>query len=252
MRESPPNVYEMTSVLGPDELNQSFKSFTESRTNMVASVETLDTKTIATKRVYSEFIVAHSTHGTFGIDSYGFANKLHKLQFDTICEMKRLIDNRIYGEFYKLRKMMIEFATQHIVGDVNAERLAERLAEISAKSAKYPKFKDIVDGETLYCFNMTSDIFADIVSLLRLLMSHMEARAKQLADSEARTKKGMNIHNLVSAYRYETNVLSEKISLYSRYAETFVSYHTKYVVRVAEKITALDSQIVTDAVDVGG
>ena len=236
-----------SQTLGPDELGKSFKTFTESRTAMTKSITTLDTKTIATKRVYSEFIATHSTHGTFGIDSYGFANKLHKLQFDTICEMKRLIDNRIYGEFYKLRKMMLEFATQHIVGDVSAERLVE----ISGKSTKYPKFKDIVDAETLYCFNLTTDIFADIMSLLRLLMSHMEARNKQLEDSEARTKRGMNIHNLVSAYRYETNVLSEKISLYSRYVETFVSYHTKYVARVAEKITALNSQISTDAVDAG-
>jgi hypothetical protein len=218
------------------------------RFNMETSITKLDTKTMTTKRVYSEFIATHSTHGTFGIDSYGFANKLHKLQFDTICEMKRLIDNRIYGEFYKLRKMMIDFATQHIVGDVNADRLAE----ISGKTAKYPKFKDIVDGETIYNFDMTTDIFTDILSLLRLLMNHMETRSKQLADSEARTKRGMNIHNLVSAYRYETNVLNEKISLFSQYAETFIAYHTKYVNRVVEKVTVLDSQISLDAVDAGG
>ena len=142
---------------------------------------------------------------------------------------------------------MISFTTEQLVESVNLERMSE----ISNKTSRYPKFKDIVDGDTIYSFDTTTDIFADIVSLLRLLMTHMEARAKQLADSEARTKRGMNIHNLVSAYRYETNVLNEKISLYSRYAETFVSYHTKYVERVAEKITALDSQISTDAVDAG-
>ena len=230
-----------------DKSTNAFKQFTESRTNMLHMITTLDAKNISTKRVYSEFIAEYSTHGTFGIDSYGFATKLHKLQYDTICEMKRLIDNRIYGEFYKLRKMMITFTSQQIVEPVNVERMNE----ISNKTSKYPKFKDIVDGDTLYSFDMTTDIFTDIVSLLRLLMTHMDAKHKQLVDSEKRTKRGMNIHNLVSAYRYDTNMLNEKINLYSSYVNTFVSYHTKYVERVVEKITALDLQISTDTVDAG-
>jgi hypothetical protein len=237
----------MPEIVGPDELLKSFQTFAGLRENMIENMTALNTKHATMKRVYSEFIAEHSTRGTFGIDSYGFATKLHKLQFDTICEMKRLIDNRIYGEFYKLRKMMIAFASEQIVESVNTERMNE----ISNKTSKYPKFKDIVDADTLYSFDMTTDIFADIVSLLRILMTHMEAKSKQLADSESRTKKGMNVHNLVSAYRYDTNMLNEKISLFSSYVTTFVSYHTKYVERVVEKVSALDGQISTDTVDAG-
>lgn len=214
---------------------------------MIQKITALGAKTVTTKRVYSEFITKYSVDGTFGIDSYGFATKLHKLQFDTISEMKRLIDNRIYGEFYKLRKMILAFALEQIVKSANVERMRE----ISNKTPKYPKFKDIVDADTLYSFDTTKDIFTDIMLLMGLLTAHMETKNKQLTNSEARTKQGMNIHNLVSAYRYDTNMLREKISLYSSYVDTFVSYHTKYVERVVEKITALDAQISTDSVDAG-
>ena len=236
----------MSNPIGPDELTSAFKTFTSSRTDMIEKMTALDIKNSATKRIYSEFISGHSTHGTFGIDSYGFATKLHKLQFDTICEMRRLIDNRIYGEFFKLRKVMISFTLDQMVENANMERLNE----ISNKTSRYPKFKDIVDGDTFYSFDTTTDIFTDIVAILRILVSHMEMKSKQLVDSEANIKKGMNIHNLVSAYRYDTNMLNEKIRLYSSYVDTFVSYHTKYVERVVEKIGTLDSQISTDTIDV--
>jgi hypothetical protein len=207
---------------------------------MLESTTKLAEDTAASKKIYTDFIQSHSSStNLFGADSYGFANKIHQLQIDTIHEMIRLVDNRLYGELYKLRRVILAFTSDHV---------PERVTQVSENSSIYTKYKDIVDSSTTYPFDTTALIFADIVSLVHILDTLCEERSSVLADGEKSTARGMNVHHLVASCRYETNILSEKIVLYRGYIDTFITYHSKYVERISEKVKALETQIQDDLI----
>ena len=69
--------------------------------------ENIDNKIIKLKDVYNNFIKIDNN--LFGIDSISFRAKLIDLEFDHMKQTYIFINNRIYGEYFKLYKIIEDY-----------------------------------------------------------------------------------------------------------------------------------------------
>ena len=103
------------------------------------------------KFFYSEFIKNDKNDMfVFGLDSFHFQSKLIDIEYD---DMKRLfiaINNRMYCEYFKLNKIIIEY----ILKNVNEKKIIDMV-----KVNNYPVYKDLEPFKE-YKFDFTFKINA--------------------------------------------------------------------------------------------
>ena len=70
----------------------------------------IETKINTLKTIYIELINTHQDNTyIFGIDSFHFQNKMIESEYIYICKNFTDIENRMYCEYYKLNKIIIDY-----------------------------------------------------------------------------------------------------------------------------------------------
>ena len=71
------------------------------RTNIKKMIEKIKQRSDELKKNYSQYIT-HESDDFFGLDSFQFQIKMMKLEYENIYQMYIFLENRIYGDYYKL------------------------------------------------------------------------------------------------------------------------------------------------------
>jgi hypothetical protein len=147
----------------------------------------------------------------------------------------------MYGEYYKLFKLMTEYVDQNF-----DDKLNETL-----KKNNYPKYDDLDDSKQ-YSFDIIIQLNEDIVTIINFLTGIKNEKELSLKTYTTNQNYGLNVNNFVSTYNYEIVVLNEHINLYEKYLEFFYSVHLKLFKRLITKISLLEAQLNTDVKFEGG
>ena len=110
------------------------------------------------KKNYTRYI-KKERQNYFGLDSFHFQNKIIDIEYDSLIELYHLIDNRIYGDYYKLFVMMVEYLKKNLLNDQY-----DKIKELS-NLQKYPTYKDL-DNYKKYDFDIINSIHQDLVSII--------------------------------------------------------------------------------------
>jgi hypothetical protein len=170
------------------------------------------------------------------LDSFNFQGKLIDIEYD---DMKRLfiaINNRMYCEYFKLNKIIIEY----ILKSVEDKKVIDIV-----KVDNYPIYKDLEPFKD-YEFGITHDIHQNILNLLGILLSVLNTKETELSAHRAKQNIGLNINNFTTTFAFNNTVLREKILMFMSYIEFFHSLHTKYLKRFSNKIQLMHTHIDTD------
>ena len=220
-----------------------FDSVKEMRTEIAILFESLDGRITKLKDVYNEFIKNTKEIQTpdfkafiFSLDSFYFQTSLLQKEHDYLIDYRNTIINRMYGEYYKLFKLIIEY--------IDKSHIDNKLKDLLKKKT-YPRYDDLDDRKT-YDFNLIVQLNEDILGIVNGLINILKDKERALKQYTTNQDYGLNVNNFVSTYNYEVNVLQEQINLYEKYLEFFYNVHQKLLKRLITKISILEAQINPD------
>ena len=187
--------------------------------------------------LYNEFIKNRQTEMfIFGLDSFHFQRKLIDIEYD---EMKRLflaINNRMYCEYFKLHRIIVDYISKGITEKVNIDM---------TKVNNYPVYKDLEPFKD-YKFETILDIHENILNLIGILMSVFTNKENELSIHKSKQTIGLNIDNFITTFAFNINVMREKITMFITYIEFFHKLHSKYLKRFSNKIQLMYTHVNND------
>jgi hypothetical protein len=178
----------------------------------------------------------------FSLDSFYFQNSLLRREYTYLKDYYNIIINRMYGEYYKLFKIINEY--------VNRSLSDNKINEV-LKNKNYPRYDDLND-EKVYDFKLITQINEDIMNVINYLINILRDKEISLRQYTTNQEYGLNVNNFVSTYKYDVIVLQEQISLYEKYLDFFYHVHEKLLMRLITKVSVLEAQLNTDIKFEGG
>ena len=218
------------------ELKDEFNNIKNLRESIIFLLESLNSKIIMLKNMYQVLLKNNISH-SFGLDSLHFQNKMIESEYEFISKQFKIIDNRIYGDYYKLYKIVIKYINDNIDD--------KKILQLSENSKNYPVYKDL-NNQIEYDFINTEEIHKDIIQVIEALQNELLIRERDLKIDDQKRKSGLNIDNLINSYHYNNVILKEQITLFIDYVKVFHKFHIKYIHRFKLKTKLFYGQINAD------
>jgi hypothetical protein len=221
-----------------NEIKITFIKIIELKMENEKKINVLDTKIVKLKGMYNEFIKSNNeTLCVFGLDSLYFQGKIIDIEYDDVKRLFSAIINRMYCEFFKLYKIVVDY----IKSNINDKKLLE-LVNIHNQ---FPVYKDLEPFKK-YDFDTVQSIHDVIVELLYALHNYYTIKQRELEKHKVKNKIGFNIDNFVNTVYFNNIMLREKISLFINYLEFFHRLNIKYLSRYYHKLDMMVNQINSD------
>jgi hypothetical protein len=218
-------------------LKNDFNNLINIRNNVKNIFEILQLRIDKLKLLYSEFIQNNKNQVfVFGLDSFHFQSKLIDIEYDDTKRLFMAIGNRMYCEYFKLNKIIIEY----ILNNVKDKKVTDIL-----QINNYPIYKDLEPFKE-YKFETLMDIHENILKMLTILVSELNNKENELTIHKTKQHIGLNIDNFVTTFNFNNNVMKERITMFITYIEFFHKLHTKYLKRFSNKIQLIYTDINND------
>jgi len=218
-------------------LKTDFNNIINVRTTVKNIFDILQIRIDKLKILYAEFIkTSKNQMFVFGLDSFHFQSKLIDIEYDDMKRLFLAINNRMYCEYFKLYKIIIDYISSNITD--------KKITDI-VKINSYPIYKDLEPFKE-YNFEIILDIHENILNLLGIIISTLNNKENELLLHKNKQRIGLNIDNFITTFNYNIIVMREKIIMFITYIEFFHKLHTKYLKRFANKIQLMYSHINND------
>ena len=218
-------------------LNSEFNNLINIRNNVKNIFDILQSRIDKLKLLYSEFIHNNKNQMfVFGLDSFHFQSKLINIEYDDMKRLFLAINNRMYCEYFKLNKIIIEY----IFTNINDKKITEIITVNN-----FPIYKDLEPFKE-YKFETLMDIHENILKMINVLISELNSKENELSIHKTKQYIGLNIDNFVTTFNYNNNVMRERITMFTTYIEFFHKLHTKYLKRFSNKIQLVYKDINND------
>ena len=218
-------------------LKNEFNDIITIRTSVKNIFDILQTRIDKLKLFYAEFIKNdNNSLFVFGLDSFHFQSKLIDIEYDDMKRLFLAINNRMYCEYFKLNKIIVEY----ILNNINDKKIIDIV-----KTNNYPIYKDLEPFKE-YKFEVIQEIHENILNLLSIIISVFTYKEKELTIHKKKQSIGLNIDNYISTFSYNNNILREKIMMFTAYIDFFHKMHIKYLKRVSNKIQLMYTHISND------
>ena len=206
-----------------------FQQVKQLRADLNNIFQEIDEKIKVLNDIYSEVVKTHTDKNySIGLDSFYFQNKLLQLEYDNMQHVFNFIDNRIYGEYYKLHRMLFDFINNGIKEKIMVDKLL-----ITHK--KYPMYKDL-EPTKIYDFNVTIEINNTIQHSIKELKEYLSGKKQELSEQKKQSEMGINIQSIIHEQVYNNIILEERIHMFENYLNTFIVHHSKYFSRLLIKM----------------
>jgi len=186
------------------------------------------------KKIYNDLVKTNTKKiFLFCLDAFYFQYKTLMIEMDNLSKTSSLINNRIYGDYYKLYSIIL---LQTAETNIDVRGLSSEFTK------KYPVYKDL---EPFYEYKSSHiiDIHADILKLVNFLYTHYSGKENTINAYNQNTKVGMSINSFMQTLEYENTLLREQIGLYVSYITFFHSSHTGYLTKLSLKIQGFQKEI---------
>ena len=220
------------------QIKMTFIKIIELKMENEKKIHVLDTKIVKLKSMYNEFIKNNKeTLCVFGLDSLYFQGKVIDIEYDDVKRLFAAIINRMYCEFFKLYKIIVDYIKSNIKD--------KKLLELVNIHNQFPVYKDL-EPFKIYDFDVVQSIHDVIVELLYALHNYFTIKERELEKYKLKNKIGFNIDNFVNTVYFNNIMLREKITLFINYLEFFHRLNIKYLSRYYHKLDMMVNQINSD------
>ena len=143
------------------QIQQNFNFIKELRNQVILCFNSLEIKQQRLKTTTMDFI-SNNKHNLFifGLDSFQFQSKLIDYEYNDMRKYYFALNNRMYCEYYKLYKLILQYVEETIRSNKNIELL--KMKNI------FPVYKDLEPFKQ-YEFEMIVEIHKTILILLNIV-----------------------------------------------------------------------------------
>jgi hypothetical protein len=219
------------------ELKNDFNNIIHIRSTVKSIFDILEQRIEKLKNLYSDFIQHNENQlFIFGLDSFRFQSKLIDIEYEDMRRLFLAINNRMYCEYFKLYKIIIEYIFQNITD--------KKITEV-IKVNNFPIYKDLEPYKE-YKFEIVLDLHENILVLLSSIINNIDNKENELLIYQNKKKIGLSIDNFITSFNYDIIMMKEKVILFLTYIEFFHQLHTKYLKRFSNKIQLMYTHINND------
>lgn len=225
----------MTSVVlfQIDALNAAFQHLLSIQQDILAKKGILATQLASLKDTYTHLVKTNSKKiFLFCLDSFYFQYRILTIELDNINRFSSLINNRMYGDYFKLFQLMLSqmIDTHRHAFDTNVV---------------YPPYKEL-EPFTEYKMGDIIRLHHDILRVLHFLHMQVSERQQHIQSYSAEINVGRSITSFLHTHEYENTLLREQLLLYVKYLEFFHTTQTKYMTKLFLYVDAFHQEIQED------
>lgn len=220
-----------------DNLRNEFREIIQLLNNVKAKFDNINVKIKKLKDVYDDLTnTNHDPIYIFGLDFLNFQYKIFHNQYKNLIDMIKLINNRIYGDYYKLCELIIKYVKEKIDDKII-------LANIQSEDTDLPIYKDLdeyVDysSETLLAVN------AKVLSILKKLNSFCMDKDKINEKHLKLSQSGFFLDNFLHSFETNNNIIKNQLDLYIKNIDFFNKNHKMMLSTIYGKICDLYNEMV--------
>ena len=218
-----------------DKIKSKFDELKETRLEIKQGINKINEIKDSVKKNYMQYIEKEKQN-YFGLDSFHFQNKAIELEHTNMLHLYHFIDNRIYGDYYKLFHM-IEKSLRSQLNEAQLHKIKE-LYHLK----QYPVYKDL-EPFKIYDFDLINQIHQDIILVLENVKELFQENRINIEDHKKHLDLGMNIDNYVINQEYMNHHLHMSNQLHENYLNVFHKYHAEWLMKYHEKIQLFHKQI---------
>ena len=216
-------------------LKTDFISIIELKESNLQIFQTLNSRISIIKQHYSDFIRSYKdTLFVFTLDSFHFQGKLIDIEYEEMTRIYYGIMNKMYCEYYKLYKIVVEYVNENIKDD--------KIQNLIQANNQYPVYKDL-EPYKQYDFHFTKELHETIIVILTAVNGFLLNKEHDLKVYQDKRQIGFNIDNFVNTLNFNNLMIREKVQLFITYIEFFHKMHSKYLSRFTTKMQLMLSQI---------
>ena len=201
-----------------NDLKKTFSTIKDLRENSYNILIDIRDKLNILENTYKELLEFNSDEHTTGLDSLYFQNKLFEIQLLNNNNIFVIINNRIYGNYYKLYKEIYKY--------ISSQNYSLKDSEIK----EFPAYKDL-DNDENYDFKLIIEIYNYIIQLLDILDNEVIHRKNKFNKQLIHRDCGLNIENLLDSITYVSSLLEKKVDLFNSNINNINKFHIKYLTR---------------------
>ena len=167
-----------------NELKINFTKILDLKNENVKTFGILEAKICKLKEFYSEFVKNNKNNlFIFGLDSFHFQGKLIDIEYEDIQRLYSAITNRIYCEYFKLYKIIVQYILDNII--------EQKIIDLVHVNNSYPIYKDLEPFKK-YDFEVIQSIHEFIIILLNsingfLMNKEHDLKRHQLKNNQTQT-----------------------------------------------------------------
>ena len=220
------------------QVKSDFNKIKEIRIHVMNCFNALENKLTKLQNTTKEF-VKNNKHDIFffGLDSFQFQGKLIDYEYTDMKKFYFALNNRMYCEYYKLFKLILNYTEEVIGTNKNIEML--KINNI------FPVYKDL-EPLKQYNFETIEEMHKTIIILLNDLNEHIISKECILQSFQLKQDSGFNINNFVNTFDYDVIMIKQKYLLYLSYLDFFHNIHTKHFKRFAKKMKLMNDYLDED------
>lgn len=167
----------------------------------------------------------------FCLDSFYFQYKILSFEMENTGNFINLINNRMYGDYYKLYNIILLFCKEKNI-ELNIE----------INKDKFPVYNDL-EPFFEYTINEIHNLFFDILKIIGELYNNYFNVENKIGEYKINNNNGISISNLIHTMECENSMLREQILLYLNYISFFNNIQKDYLIKLFLKINQFHKEI---------
>ena len=217
------------------EIDNGFENIIKIRSAIKKRIEDIEKIKHSIKQNYIECIQKESKN-YFGLDSVHFQNKLIELEFENMLKLYSYIDNRIYGDYYKLFFMMNDYLQDKLL-----PKQYQTIKEFQKKRS-YPVYKDL-DNFKSYDFDIINNIHQDVIHIIKKVYEIHDENEIKINTRQESLYYGINLDNYIINQQHLNQELYMTNNLHRNYICVYHKLHNNILHNFLEKIELFFGQI---------
>ena len=208
-----------------------FQNIIKMNNDILDEKKMIHNKLLVLKQTYNNLIKNnYKKIYIFCLDSFYFQYKILSFEMENTGNFINLINNRMYGDYYKLYNIILLFCKEKNI-ELNIE----------INKDKFPVYNDL-EPFFEYTINEIHNLFFDILKIIGELYNNYFNVENKIGEYKM-NNNGISISNLINTMECENSMLREQILLYLNYISFFNNIQKDYLIKLFLKINQFHKEI---------
>jgi hypothetical protein len=219
-----------------DTLKREFQEILQLQTQLGEKQSIMKDKLNELKDLYGQLVKKNNKKiFLFCLDSFYFQYKTLSAELDNIQRYITMINNRVYGDYYKLYHIIL----------LELSASDQAIQKLLYDFKKYTPYKDL-DPFHEYKTSDIMNIHTDILRVINHIYIQFLKKEQTIIHYRDATTPGMSIGNFIHTLSYENTLQKEQLMLYVNYLTFFHKSQHGYLFKLLSRARAFQTEIEDD------